>query len=65
MDTPSQQANTRKLISDIYDLIEEGKFKRASELTELLQSKTNGANPTVIEFQFLINRGMRKREKNK
>lgn len=56
MNTPEINADTQKLIDEIYDNIDFNNFEIAEKLIAELRQKTNSNNKTVIELQFILNK---------
>lgn len=56
MNTPEINADTQKLIDEIYDNIDFNNFDIAEKLIAELRKKTNSNNKTVIELQFILNK---------
>lgn len=61
MDTAEINADTKKLIDEIYENIDDEEYETAQEKISKLEQMTNNNNKTVIELKFLLKKRMRKR----
>lgn len=60
MGTDSLNKNIKKLISKLFDLIDEKEFETASDLADEIDDLSQGNNPDVLKARVLIARGMKK-----